>query len=473
MNPGVNVVAIAVLAAWLPAIFVFFAFMSSRRAVIAAFVIGYLFLPDARFTFHTLPDLSKVSLTAIGVLLATLCFDPAKVLRFRPRWIDLPALVLSLSPVVTSVSNGLGYMDGFANAANRICTWSLAYLIGRMYFVDWAAIRELAIGIVVGGLAYVPLCWWEIRMSPQLHAELYGLQFLSFRTDSPLFGYRPNVFLTNGLTVTMFMGVCTVIAYWLWMSGSLKKLWTIPSFWIFASLLLTTVFCKALGGVVLTFAGLGVLTLLRWPRTKLPVLALIISAPTYMIVRSAGEWSGDKMVQIAAVYSQDRANSLKFRQKMENLLAGKAFQKPWFGWGGWNRSHVYDEETGRDLVLVDGLWIIMLGEYGIVGLAALTSMVLLPALLLWRRIPTRSWIDPACAAPLALAVVATLYMIDGLFNATFNPVACLAVGGIANITIVAKAAFSRKRPTAYVYQPQGLPVVSSVNDLPFVNVYRP
>ena len=229
MNPGVNVFALAVLGAWLPAIFLLFALMPSRRAVIAAFLIGYLFLPDARFTFHTLPDVSKVSLTAIGVLLATLCFDPAKVLQYRPRWIDLPALVLSLSPIATSISNGLGYMDGFANAANRICNWSLAYFIGRMYFTDWAAVRELAVGIVLGGLSYVPLCWWEIRMSPQLHAQLYGLQFMSFRTDSPIFGYRPNVFLANGLTVTMFMGICTVIAFWLWLSGSLKKLWTIPA----------------------------------------------------------------------------------------------------------------------------------------------------------------------------------------------------------------------------------------------------
>jgi hypothetical protein len=342
-----------------------------------------------------------------------------------------------------------------------------------MYFTDWAAVRELAIGIVIGGLSYVPLCWWEIRMSPQLHAQLYGLQFLSFRTDSPIFGYRPNVFLANGLTVTMFMGICTVIAYWLWLSGSLKKLWTIPSFWIFATLLMTTIFCKALGGIVITMGGLGVLTMVRWPKTKLPVLALILAAPTYMLVRSSGDWSGDKLVQMASVYSRDRANSLQFRLKMENMLAGKAFRQPWLGWGGWNRSHVYDLDSGRDLVLVDGLWIIMLGEYGIIGLAALTSMVLLPALLLWRRIATRSWLDPACAAPVALAVVSALYMIDGLFNATFNPVACLAVGAVASITIAAKAVFSKKRATAYVYQPRGFAVVSSVKDLPFVNVYRP
>lgn len=472
MNSGLNVFGLAVLAAWLPLIFVMFATMSSRRAVIAAFVIGYLFLPDARFAFHTLPDISKVSLTAVGVLLATLCFDPGKVLRFRPRWIDIAALALSFSPITTSISNGLGFMDGLANSANRICTWSLAYLIGRLYFTDWAAVRELAIGIVMGGLAYVPLCWWEIRMSPQLHGELYGMQFLSFRTDSPLFGYRPNVFLANGLTVTMFMGVCTVIAYWLWMSGSLKKLWTVPAVWIFLTLLITTIFCKALGGVILTFAGIGVLTMIRWPKTKLAVLAFILAPPVYMYVRTSG-WQADEVVKVARMYSVDRANSLEYRLKVENMMTEKARRQPWLGWGGWNRSHVYDLNTGRDLVLLDGLWIIMLGEYGLVGLSALLGMVLIPALLVWKRIPTPSWLDPACGAAVALAVISAMYMVDGLFNATFNPLACLAAGAVGSISAAAQVAFARRRARAYAYQPQpAVPVVASPRDLPFVNVYR-
>ena len=470
MNPGVNALAVAVLAAWVPLIFVLFATMSSRRATIAAFVIGYLFLPDARFSFHTLPDLSKVSLTAVGVLLATLCFDPAKFIRFRPRWIDLPVLVLSLSPIATSLSNDLGIMDGLANAANRVCTWSLSYFIGRLYFTDWAAVRELAIGIVIGGLSYVPLCWWEIRMSPQLHADIYGLQFMSFRTDSPLFGYRPNVFLANGLTVTMFMGVCTVIAYWLWISGSLKKLWAIPAVWVFAVLLITTIFCKALGGVVITMAGIGVLSMIRWPSTKLGVLALILAPPAYMYARTSG-WQGDELVSAAEIYSQDRASSLAYRLKVENLMTEKARRRPVLGWAGWNRSHVYDLNSGRDLVLLDGLWIIMLGEYGLVGLSALMGMILIPAFVLYKRIPTRSWLDPACGAPVALAVITTMYMIDGLFNATFNPLACVAVGAVASIGAAAKLAFSSK--PAYVYQPQpAVTVVSSPKDIPFVTAYR-
>ena len=465
---GVNIFAVAVLWAWVPAIFCLFAFLPPRRAVIASFLIGYLFLPEASFQVHTLPVVSKVSLTAVGVLLAVLFFDVGAFLRFRLRLLDIPAVVLCLSPIATSLLNDLGFMDGMSNVVNRTCTWGLAYLIGRIYFTDWAAIRELAIGLVLAGLVYAPLCWWEIRMSPQLHGQIYGYAFQSFRTDSSLFGFRPNVFLVNGLSVTMFMGITSLCAYWLWMSGSARRLGTVPMLAIFAFLLLTTVFCKALGGVILMAGGLGALTLVRWPGVKFPILLLIAAAPIYMVTRASGEWSGQTLVGAAGqLFPEQRVNSLAFRMRMEDLLAERAMDKPWFGWGGWGRSHVYDQ-YGNDRVLVDGLWIIMLGEYGIVGVASLTLMVLASAFLLWKRVPTRSWTDPACGAAVVLAVAITLYMIDGLFNATFNPIASLCAGAVASMSGVAAIAFAKRRVRA------GFPVipsarfVSSVKDLPYV-----
>ena len=404
---NINFLGVAVLASWVPVILALFVVLPPRRAVIAAFIAGYLFLPDAIFHFHTLPDLSKVSLTALGVVLGSFMFDGGRLLSVRPRLIDLAWLVLCTSPIATSLLNGLGIMDGLSNSANRMCVWGLAYWIGRAYFTDWAAIRDLAIGMVLGGLAYLPLCWWEIRMSPQLNGQVYGLLFLSFRTDSYLFGFRPNVFLGNGLSVTMFMGVSSIAAYCLWISGSVKRLAGLPMSFIFAALLLTTVFCKALGGVTITMAGIGALTLARWPRTRVAVLCLVLAAPVYVMLRTTGEWSGNRLVEMAQVISKERAESLAFRLREENLLTEKALRHPWFGFGGFSRSHVWNE-YGRDLTLSDGLWIIMLGEYGLIGLGSLMLMVLGPAWLLLSRIPTRYWTDPACGGAIAMGMVITL-----------------------------------------------------------------
>ena len=466
MNGSYNIVAFSVICAWIPIILGMFALFPPRRAVIAAFIIGYLFLPDLNWHFPTIPDVNKVTLTEVGVILGSLLLDGGRLFAVKLRWIDLVWLILCLCPIVSSLTNGLGIMDGFAMSMTVITKWGLAYWIGRAYFTDWEGARELALGIILGGIAYAPLCWWEIRMSPQLHYQIYGWLFMSFRRDSSLFGFRPNVFLADGLTVTMFMGVTAVLAYWAWMTHSPKKLLGMPMWAIALGLVVTTVFCKALGGVTLMMVGIGVLSLLRWPKTKVAVLLLIAVAPLYMVVRSSGEWTGQRLVEWAGAISEERAKSLEFRLKNEDPLAAKALEQPWFGWAGWGRSHVFDSE-GNDTTINDGLWLIILGEHGIVGLASLVILVLGSALLMWRYLPTRYWTDPACAAPAALAVVIVLYMIDSLFNATLNPVATLAVGSVASMSFVARKTFAAKPAAALAARPTQL--VSSITDIPYVH----
>ena len=466
---GYNHIALAALAIWFPTVIAMFALMKPRRAVIGAFVFGYLLLPDMNIHLHTVPDINKVSITGVSVILGSLIFDGLKLFTIRPRLIDLAAITLCFVPVITSHTNDLGIMDGLATSSTIVTRWGLAYWIGRAYFTDWESTRELAMGIIIGGLVYVPLCWWEIRMSPRLHGQIYGVTFDSFRRDSGLFGFRPNVFLADGLTVTMFMGVCTLLAYWAWMTQSPKKLLNIPMFYIFVTLFGTTVFCKALGGLVLMLAGITALTMTRWPRTKLAAFVLIIIPFIYVGVRSNKNWDGDSLVESARSISDERAKSLAFRLKNENMLTTKALEQPWFGWGGSGRSQVYDISDGHRRTIVDGLWIVMLGEHGIVGLGALLTMALGSAFLLWRRVPTRFWSDPACAAPVSLAVVVSLYMIDGLFNATFNPVASLAVGAVASMSFVARDLFrGAPAPARQQQQRPAAAVVTGVSDMPYV-----
>ena len=93
----------------------------------------------------------------------------------RPRWFDLPIVTYCcFCPIASSLSNGLGFYDGCSGALTNCVTLGLPYLFGRVYFTRLEHLRELAVGIVVGGMIYVPLCWWELKMSPQLHRQLYG-----------------------------------------------------------------------------------------------------------------------------------------------------------------------------------------------------------------------------------------------------------------------------------------------------------
>ncbi|BDZ74639.1 hypothetical protein GCM10025856_23580 [Methylophaga marina] len=46
--------------------------------------------------------------------------------------------------------------------------------------------------------------------------------------------------------------------------------------------------------------------------------------------------------------------------------------------GGWARSRVFDPETGKDISVTDGYWIIILGKYGWVGFLSTFLFMILP-----------------------------------------------------------------------------------------------
>ena len=169
-----NILCYIALFGWIPVILLLFATLPSRRAVVAASISAWLFLPVAQFPLPGLPDYTKVSATTAGLLLGTVLFDGGRFSGLRLRWFDLPILVWCVIPFASSVANSLGAYDGLSGVVNRTLTWALPYLIGRAYFSDLDGLRELATGILVGGLIYMPLCLWEIRMSPQLHRVIYG-----------------------------------------------------------------------------------------------------------------------------------------------------------------------------------------------------------------------------------------------------------------------------------------------------------
>ena len=57
-----------------------------------------------------------------------------------------------------------------------------------------------------------------------------------------------------------------------------------------------------------------------------------------------------------------------------------------FGWGTYNRNRIYDPETGQDLSVTDGDWIIQVGTRGIVGFLGLYGMLALSIVLAQRRL---------------------------------------------------------------------------------------
>jgi len=416
-----------------------FGMLPPRRAVLVAFIGGYLLLPMAGYTFTGLPAYTKVTATAYGVLLGVIAFDFARVMTFRFRLLDLPMAIWCLVPFASSVTNGLGAYDGLSAVFIQIMTWGVPYLMGRLYLNDLEGLRELAIAIFIGGLIYVPLCLIEIRLSPRLHIWVYGFHQHSWRQSSRFGGWRPTVFMQHGLAVAFWMVTSGLVGYWLWRSKAMLRLLNIPMAALVAVVLGVGILCRSAGAVVLLIAGIAMLEGLRRVRMKWIPVALALAPILYMGVRAPGIWDASHLLN--AVQSipmlDERTESFQYRLDAENILAEHAMRQPVFGWGAWGRNRPSNLGHEADAVATDGLWIIAFGQRGAVGLAALTAAMLLPILLIIRRLPAQAWWHPQGAPIAALCAVVILFMIDSLFNAMLSPVFVLVVGGLTGWLVTA------------------------------------
>jgi hypothetical protein len=198
--------------------------------------------------------------------------------------------------------------------------------------------------------------------------------------------------------------------------------------------LLATLMGKSLGGHTLTLAG--ALTIWPGPGKRSKVLLLLLGAlpPIYVGTRSAGAWTGGAIVEFVETnLSARRAESFQFRLINEDLLVARAMERPWFGWAGWGRNRVNDEE-GRDITTTDGHWVMAFGSHGFVGLVSWMVALLLPVWIVATR--TRFWKERDASRNYLLLVAATivaLHTMDCLVNAMLNPVYSALAGGICTI----------------------------------------
>jgi hypothetical protein len=196
----------------------------------------------------------------------------------------------------------------------------------------------------------------------------------------------------------------------------------------------TTLFVKSAGALILLVLGVGALVAASSLRTSLPVVLLLLAAPTYIAARTSGWWSGRDMVELARRFDPERADSLRTRLDNEDELVKRAMEKKAFGWGGWGRAEIKDEE-GRSTSIRDGLWVIVIGESGLVGLVGLNAFFLLPVLVLVWRYRSRLWRDPALAPAAIVAVLLPLVVIDSLLNAFGAPLFTASAGAVAGFAL--------------------------------------
>jgi O-antigen ligase len=198
-------------------------------------------------------------------------------------------------------------------------------------------------------------------------------------------------------------------------------------------LLMTVILNKSTGAMMLMVLGVLMLHGLQASRSSLPFLVLLLLPLLYVITRGGGYWDGQNLINaVASVASEERVGSLAYRLDNETILAERAKERPLLGWGAYGRSFVRDEE-GKPISVPDGLWILVFGQNGILGLSALLSLLVLPPLLFMRLYPPRRWDTISVRAIAATPLLMALFTLDSLFNAMFNPLIILLAGSITSL----------------------------------------
>jgi hypothetical protein len=466
-----NAFAYLMLLAWPLIVLVMFRRMPVERALIWSILGGYLLLPpvQANFNLPMIPAFDKVSIPNLSALFVVVAVLGRRIRLMPDSWIGRVLLVLFvISPLATMLTNteflrfgviqlpgitlvppesegvpaglpGLGLRDAFSAVANQ-AIFILPFFLARELLATPKALREVMLALMLGGLFYALPALFEVRMSPQLNTWIYGFFQHDFSQMMRPGGFRPIVFLPHGLWMAFFamMTVIAALALTRFEPAEARPRYLAAALLLFAVLVL----CRSVGPLVL-FAGLLPLVLLAPARLQLSIAAMLgLVALAYPLLRGGGLVPVEALVAWAETIEPERAASLRFRFDNEDLLLGHAAQKPWFGWGGWDRNHVHDMLTGQRLTVADGRWIIVIGLYGWLGYVVEFGLLALPLVLLAlqaRRSPSQA-LSPY-AGPLALLLGAN--MIDLLPNATLIPLTWLVAGAM-----LGHAEWLRKRRAA-------------------------
>jgi hypothetical protein len=440
-----GVVAYLALMLSVPLVIAAFALLRpARRAVLVSVLATTLFLPElVAFDAPLIPPLDKGSLPTLCLLIGVVLTSRGRIKQVWSRDRGF-LLLLALGPVAmvgTVLTNrdpiifeasslpGLAPGDVVSEVIRALLGSVGAFFLGRTVFQDTEDAKDLLRAIVIGALLYVPFVLIELRLTPQLHYWIYGYHqhnYLQARREG---GFRPMVFVANGLALAMYL-CSAVLAAWMLVRARCSVL-TLPAFpfaLMFSVLLLVI---HSLGVVVYCLVLVPLIWLVG-PRTQLLVASVLaICVAIFPISRAQGWFPTDYLVDLSAQVSQDRAQSLDFRFKNEDMLLEKALERPLFGWGGFARNRVYNEQ-GKDISVTDGDWIITLGIKGILGFIARYGLLIAPILIAFKRISSIPRSEQALLAGPTL--ILTAYAVDLLPNGMGNELPMFLSGAVAGLS---------------------------------------
>jgi hypothetical protein len=420
------------------------------QAVLLVFLGGWLVLPvghfppgaaDAEFPYWitglAVPSdmlLTKAWVAPAAALLGLLVFDRSALLRLRPVWMDAPVLLWCAWPLLQSALVEHARPAGVWSSLYLAGCWGLPWLLGRACFASPDAKLLLVKGLALAGLACLPVSLVEGVFGPTLYGLVYEPH--PFRLDGIVryVGFRPLGFFEDGNQFGLWVSLCALAAVWLALvapAGREARRWRVVA----GVDLLIALAAQSVGAILLLAVGAGFLAACRLLRPRLLLAAalglLVLGGAVYVsgavpIAKIGKETALGRHV-IAAFRSVGRG-SFTWRIGQDQKLLPQAMATPVVGtatWDWWRPQGIRPW----------GLTLLVLGQFGAVGLLALLGTLLAPALAAaWRAPPGGAWRLPG--VPLALAAVVGMTVLDALMNSFVFFPAVLAAGALAAATPV-------------------------------------
>ena len=420
---------------------------------------GFMLLPvRTQIDLPFVPALGKDTIPALSAFFAMWYIKKTKLVVFgKDGTVKILLLMLMIGPFFTALFNssplnfngyyvhGLSPYDGMSLMMNQSML-ILPLLMGRQFFRTYESQLLLFKLLVGAGLIYSIPVLYEVRMSPQLHSMLYGYFPHSFAQQWRDGGFRPVVFMGHGLWVAFFSAIVLIAAAALWeIKVKVRNISAMLTHYYFLFLL---VLCKSSASLIYGVFSVLMLKLTSSHTQHKAAILLVCLALLYPVLSTSKLFPHQQILNVAESISPDRAQSLEFRFDNEDQLLAHARKHMVFGWGGWGRNRVRDEETGADVSVTDGRWIIKLGVYGAVGFIAEFGLL---ALIVFRAMQASKYVTDKKEKTIlsAHALMVGITMIDQLPNATLAPwlwlLAGILLGRSEQILVDHKVKFNKDR----------------------------
>lgn len=446
------------LLAFVPLSLLVYAATPRHRAIPAIFGVymgGLLFLPEAAaFDFPLVPPLDKNSFASIMALVGALMFERNRLAAARAfRGVDALFFIVLIGDIGTALTNPDtlifgedryspdGHQYGFRMVLSSLGPYDIIsltirdllgtytpFFLGRALFRDTQGADVFLRGIVIACLVYVPFMLIEMRLSPQFHRWTYGYtpnKFLhAIRGD----GFKPIVYLNNGLAVAMLFVSGAIAAAILFKRNA--RIMGIPMVVPLALIWIMLGLSRNVGATLYSLVAVPIVLMSRGRLAATSGLVLAIAVFVYPYLRANEVIDVYALIDWIAERSAERAQSLHTRFYNEDILWDRASERAWFGWGGYGRNRVYDE-LGRDISITDGEWIIRMGGRGIIGFLGTFLLLSAPVFMAYSRLSRVSIEDRRILDGLTLLIA--INVVDLLPNALFTEWPYLFAGAVAGM----------------------------------------